>query len=52
MEQLHQPCPDCGGSDSLNKNEFMSHCFRCFLTTYFETGYKAYHYDNDDESSE
>jgi hypothetical protein len=43
----HLPCPDCGGSDSLSKTEFISHCFRCYLTTYFDLGLKVYRYDND-----
>lgn len=49
-EIMRLPCPDCGGSDSLSKNELASHCFRCYLTTYLDTGYKVYHYGNDKHS--
>lgn len=50
--QDHLPCPDCGGSDSLSKTDLVSHCFRCFLTTYLDTGHKVYHYFDDDKRSE
>lgn len=42
MEQRDLPCLDCGGSDSLSKNEFMSYCFRCSLCTNLLTGNKQY----------
>lgn len=46
----HLPCSDCGGSDSLSKTKFLSHCFRCFLTTHLDTGRKVYHYDDNKRS--
>jgi hypothetical protein len=46
MEQRHLPCPDCGGSDSLFKNELLSYCFRCFICTDLPTGSKQHIFDN------
>ena len=41
MSDRHQPCADCGGSDSLSIHPLVTLCHRCFTLTDVKTGKKG-----------